>query len=49
MTELFSIVFEHVCTVQDFSVLDDALCEYGAAYAAGVTEWQGRIGGRLMT
>ena len=46
---LFSIVFEHVCTMQDFSVLDEALCEYGAAYSAGVTEWQGRSAGRLVS
>lgn len=46
---LHAIVLEHVCTVQDPGVLEDALADDRLATAGGITEWQGRVGTRLVT
>ncbi|WP_186510735.1 DUF4902 domain-containing protein [Caenimonas sedimenti] len=46
---LLSIVFEHVCTVQDPGVLEDARLARCAVQSAGITEWQGRSQGRLVS
>jgi hypothetical protein len=46
---LFTIVFEHVSTLQDFSVLDDALPAHRAAHSAGITEWQGMSAGGVVS
>ncbi len=46
---LFTIVFEHVSTLQDFTVLDDAQPAHRSACSAGITEWQGRAAGRLVS
>jgi hypothetical protein len=46
---LSSIVFEHVCSMQDFSMFDETLPLHRAARGAGVTEWQGRSGSRLVS
>jgi hypothetical protein len=42
---LGTIVLEHLCTVQDPSVLCDARATYPRCSAAGVTEWQGLCDG----
>lgn len=46
---LVAIVFEHACSVQDFAVLADARRGHGAVHSAGVTEWQARCAGRLVS
>ena len=46
---LFTIVFEHVCSMQDFGVLDDSQPAHRAAHSAGITEWQGLYAGRLVS
>ena len=46
---LFAIVFEHVCSMQDFSVLEDARPAHRAVHSAGLTEWQGLWSGRLVS
>lgn len=46
---LFSIVLEHVCSAQDFSVFDEAVPAHQRAQSAGITEWQGVAGGRLVS
>ena len=46
---LLSIVFEHVCSVQDASVLDETVHLHRSARGCGATEWQGRCGGRLVS
>jgi hypothetical protein len=46
---LSTILFEHVCTVQDLAVLDDARPEHRGAASAGITEWCGAWSGRLIS
>lgn len=46
---LGTIVLEHLCTVQDPSVLDDARAAHPRCGAAGSTEWQGQCGGRQVS
>ena len=46
---LFTIVLEHGCTMQDFSVLYDKVPRHLSAASAGVTEWQGLFAGRLVS
>ena len=46
---LRTIVLEHVCTVQDLAVLDDLGPAQCSARAGGITEWQGRHDGRVLS
>ena len=46
---LFAIVLEHLCSMQDFGVLDGSQPSHRAAHSAGITEWQGRWSGRPVS
>lgn len=46
---LAAIVLEHVCTVQDLSLLGDEPPGEPRAVLAGITEWQSRVDGRLVS
>jgi hypothetical protein len=46
---LFAIVLEHVCTVQDLSVLDHTVPWHRGARSAGITEWQADHAGRIVS
>ncbi|MBC5767568.1 DUF4902 domain-containing protein [Ramlibacter albus] len=46
---LRTIVFEHVCTLQDLSILDDSNHIGEPPVSAGMTEWQARFDGHLLS
>jgi hypothetical protein len=47
--ELDAIVFAHLCTVQDPSVLQDTAWEHRGPLRAGYTEWHGTMNGTAIS
>lgn len=46
---LVSITFEHLFTIQDLSILTDSALACRSPISAGLTEWQARVDGRLVS